>query len=153
MIIKSKEFEDAITMTVFLNTSMMCIQSFYDDQNPIFLFFNNIFTSVFATEMALKLLAMGVREYLRDSLNILDGLIVVLSFVEIFIFSGGGSAAGAFKAFRTFRVLRVTKLFKALEFMKIIIKVVVRSFSSFIYISILLFLFTFIYALIGRTLY
>lgn len=82
---------------------------------------NYIFTGIFALEMALKLIAFGFVGYVRDSLNVLDGLIVIISFVEILFLSGGNSAASAFKTFRTFRVLRVTKLFKALEFMKVIL--------------------------------
>jgi hypothetical protein len=78
---------------------------------------------------------------------------VIISFVELIFLSGGNRAAGAFKTFRTFRVLRVTKLFKALEFMKIIIKVVSKSLSSFIYVALLLLLFVFIYSLLGRQLY
>lgn len=67
----------------------------------------------------MKVIAYGFAGYVRDGLNVLDGIIVLISFVEILFLSGGNSAASAFKTFRTFRVLRVTKLFKALEFMKV----------------------------------
>ncbi len=77
--------------------------------------------------MLLKIIVYNVAGYLKDPLNILDGIIVIISLVEIFFLSGRNQAASAFKTFRTFRVLRVTKLFKALEFMKIIIQVVQNS--------------------------
>jgi hypothetical protein len=73
--------------------------------------------------------------------------------MDVFAVTGGGKAAGAFKTLRAFRVLRVTKLFKVLDFMVIILKVISRSLSSFIYILVLLGLFIFIYALLGRQLY
>ena len=50
-------------------------------------------------------------------------------------------------------MLRVTRLLRALAFMKIIINVVGKTISSFMYIAILLFLFIFIYSLLGMQLY
>ena len=50
-------------------------------------------------------------------------------------------------------MLRVTRLLRALAFMKIIINVVGKAISSFMYIAILLFLFIFIYSLLGMQLY
>jgi len=42
-----------------------------------------IFTVVFAIEMVLKLFAFGLRKYLVESINILDGFIVIMSLVEL----------------------------------------------------------------------
>jgi hypothetical protein len=42
-----------------------------------------IFTVVFAIEMALKLFAFGVKKYLVEIINILDGFIVIMSMVEL----------------------------------------------------------------------
>lgn len=118
LLIQSKAFENFIIVTVICNTTTLAVQSFYDDSD-VFLIFNYIYTVIFTIEMALKIFAYKFKGYLQDGLNILDGLIVIISLVEIF-FLTGNSAASAFKTFRTFRVLRVTKLFKALEFMKVI---------------------------------
>lgn len=152
--VQSKGFENGITSVVFINTSLLCIQSFYSsDSISIFVTLNYVFTGIFTFEMLVKLIAIGVRSYVRDSLNILDGTIVIMSLMDVFAVTGGGKAAGAFKTLRAFRVLRVTKLFKVLDFMVIILKVISRSLSSFIYILVLLGLFIFIYALLGRQLY
>lgn len=46
---------------------------------------NYIFTGLFTMEMILKLFALGFFEYVADSFNIFDGLVVVLSIVEIIL--------------------------------------------------------------------
>jgi len=102
--------------------------------------------------MAAKLIALGVRKYLRDKMNYLDGSVVILSLFEIAFLSDGGGALSAFRAvriFRTFRVLRVARLLRSMQSMQIIMGVISRSISSFIYLALLLLLFVFIYALLG----
>ncbi len=46
---------------------------------------NYIFTGLFTMEMVLKLFALGFFEYVADSFNLFDGLVVVLSIVEIIL--------------------------------------------------------------------
>ncbi len=46
---------------------------------------NYIFTGLFTMEMILKLFALGFFEYVADSFNIFDGVVVVLSIVEIIL--------------------------------------------------------------------
>ena len=53
------------------------------------------------------------------------------------------------RVFRTFRVLRVTRLLRGLESMVLIINVFMKSFEQFFYITVLMFTFVFIYALLG----
>lgn len=67
--------------------------------------------------MGLKVIGLGLTDYLRDKMNVFDAFVVILSLVELAIFGGGGSAISAFRSvriFRTFRVLRVTKLIRSL---------------------------------------
>lgn len=102
--------------------------------------------------MASKIIALGINGYVRDKMNIFDGTIVLLSVIEMVLFGGTNKAVSAFRAVRivrTFRVLRVTRLLRSLEFMGKIIEVIGKTIDTFIYIAFLLFLFIFIYALLG----
>jgi len=56
---------------------------------------NFAFTIIFAVEMCLKVFGFGVKGYLRDMMNIIDGLIVIVSLVEIFFFPSGGNNSSA----------------------------------------------------------
>ena len=89
-------------------------------------------------------------------MNILDGAVVTLSIIEIVMTATGGGAGGGslqafrtIRVFRTFRVLRVTRLLRALQQMQVIVRVMQSSFMSFVYITSLLFIFVFIYSLLG----
>ena len=120
-------------------------------------FQNLIFTYIFIVEMALRLLAVGPKKYSGEVMNLLDGGVVILSIVEILMSAlGGGSGAGSLQAFRTirvfrtFRVLRVTRLLRGLQSMAMVIRVIGKSFMDFILITILMFVFIFIYTLLGR---
>lgn len=119
---------------------------------------NECFTWIFIFEFTAKNLAIGIKKYLDDSLNWLDGTIVLLSMIEIVLAGilgdGGGLATfKVFRVFRTFRVLRVARLLRGLHSMKVIIGVIQRSISSFAYITMLLFVFVFIFTLLGMQIF
>ena len=102
--------------------------------------------------MGLKLIGIGVIKYLRDKMNYLDGTVVLLSIVEM-SFISNSNAVSAFrtvKIFRTFRVLRVARLLRSMNSMQVIINVLMKSLSSFVYLAFLLILFIFIYSLLLR---
>ena len=63
------------------------------------------------------------------------------------------SAFRSVKIFRTFRVFRVARILRAFHSMQVIIGVISRSFSSFVYLILLMIIFVFIYALIGMQIY
>jgi hypothetical protein len=116
---------------------------------------NDYFTWIFIFEMFSKITAIGIYKYCSDKMNYLDGGVVILSIIEMVagaILNGENLGLGAFKTIRmlrTFRVFRIARLLKALESMQTIMGVIVRSYKSFIYITILMFLFIFIFSLLG----
>ena len=92
---------------------------------------NVLFTWIFIVELTMKLLARGVKKYVSEKFNLLDGAVVLLSIVEMLMASlGGGGGAGNLQAFRTvrvfqtFRVLRVTRILRSLKSMAMIIGVI-----------------------------
>jgi voltage-dependent calcium channel L type alpha-1D len=119
---------------------------------------NSLFTYIFIIELSMKLIAVGPNRYLSDKMNYMDGGVVIMSIIELVINSistegkGGGSSLSAFRTiriFRTFRVLRVARLLRALDSMQMIIAVIQKSIMQFVYISLLMILFIFIFALLG----
>ena len=65
-----------------------------------------VFTVVFILEMILKLVALGVRQYLKVTWNIFDGVIVIMSIVDMSMeFSNAGGAGGVLSVLRTFRLV------------------------------------------------
>ena len=118
--------------------------------------FNEIFTWLFIYELVSKLLAIGIAKYCSDKMNYIDGSVVLLSIIEMvidLILSGEGDGNlqqfKALRILRAFRVFRIARLLRALESMQTIIQVMVKSYKSFIYITILMFLFIYIFSLLG----
>jgi hypothetical protein len=146
---------------VFLNTIILALDGLTPDSWTEF--FNNLnlaFTAIFAAEMALKLFGLGLRLYVKDFFNVFDAFVVAISMVELVINSlgngGNGGATSGLKAvriFRIFRVLRVTRLLRSLKFMKVIIDVLKSTFEQFMYIALLMFLFVFIFTLLGTQIF
>lgn len=103
---------------VFLNTLILAMEGLVEGDGAALLDeFNLVFTIIFTVDMGLKLIGMGVGEYVRDPMNSFDGIIVIISLVELALTSGKKSAFSAFRSvriFRAFRVLRVTKLIRSL---------------------------------------
>jgi hypothetical protein len=165
--IESSFINFILLSSVFLNTLIMAMDglspdSWADTLSDI----NTGFTVIFTTEMAFKLYGLGPRKYVGDFFNIFDAFVVMISLVEVVINamnssdqSSGGKAnntASAFRAvriFRIFRVLRVTRLLRSLHFMKVIIEVVKSTLEQFVYIAVLMFLFVFIFTLLGTQIF
>jgi hypothetical protein len=161
--ISSSIINTLLMVSVFLNTFMMALDGLTPDSwQDGFNTLNLAFTAIFAVEMLLKLFGFGPRNYLRDYFNVFDACVVVISLIEVIITytsdSGGNkrSAASAFRAvriFRIFRVLRVTRLLRSMRFMKVIMDVVKSTVEQFSYIAMLMFLFVFIFTLLGTQIF
>jgi hypothetical protein len=160
MIVKHKIFDSAMTGCVLLNTIVMGMEHY--DMTEEMIYFtttaNDWFTWIFIVEMTSKLLAIGAKKYLQDKMNWLDGGVVSISIIELVITAAGGgggnlSAFQTIRVFRTFRVLRVARLLRALKSMKVIISVIAKSAGSFVYITLLMFVFVFIYTLLGMQIF
>ena len=81
-------------------------------------FMNNIFNWIFFTEMILKIFGLGFYNYKKDSYNILDAIIVIISMIDWTIAQTDAEQSSFFKAFRAVRMLRMmklTKIFKSLN--------------------------------------
>lgn len=151
---ESKFFGNLMTAFVILNTLVLAtdhhgIATEWSDINTEL---NFAFTIIFAFEMALKLFGMGIIGYCQDPMNYVDGLVVILSLIEIVFLQSGNSVFTAFRTiriFRTFRVLRVARLFRYLTYMGKIIRIIGDSIDDFAYLSLLLLLFNTIFSLLG----
>ena len=68
------------------------------DSRSIFAFklMNDIFTYIFSIEMCIKLLAYGIKGYVKDTINVFDGSIVIISLVEVIFLHGGDKITSFF---------------------------------------------------------
>ena len=119
-----------ITVLIIANTIVLALDEYPEDPEIIKIseLLNDFFTWAFVAELIIKVFGLGVREYARDSFNIFDALIVVLSLVDIIVTAASGSDdnSGTFSAFRGVRLLRVFKLARSWNsFREILAKIIV----------------------------
>ncbi|KAL4420689.1 hypothetical protein ABPG75_010345 [Micractinium tetrahymenae] len=110
-------------------------------------------TWLFAAEVALKLLGLGVWGFFSDTFNAFDLLVVALGLLEMALTLGAnGNALRSFRTLRilrSFRVLRVLKIFRYLDSLRVISEVLMGSMGQFLAVALLMVLFIFVFALIG----
>ncbi|KAL4835818.1 hypothetical protein H8958_005992 [Nasalis larvatus] len=149
-IVDSKYFSRGIMMAILVNTLSMGVE--YHEQpeelTHALEISNIVFTSMFALEMLLKLLACGPLGYIRNPYNIFDGIIVVISVWEIV-----GQADGGLSVLRTFRLLRVLKLVRFLPALRRQLVVLVKTMDNVATFCTLLMLFIFIFSILGMHLF
>ena len=133
---------------------------------------NYIFTSIFAVEIIMKMLAYGFVGYFvkrpipkhlgneghrsSSNWNRFDFTVVVVSLVEIVVSlvllqrGGGGSTdLGWVSIFRTFRLLRVLKLGQKWKAMNTLINAIMMSISDVTYLVTVLVIIVYTYAVLG----
>ena len=105
--VASKYFRRIVLSAIVVNTLSMGIE--YHGQPPELTnaleYSNLVFTSLFAIEMILKIIADGCMKYIKNAYNLFDGGIVLMSVIEL-----QGHKNSGLSVLRTFRLLRVLKL-------------------------------------------
>ena len=99
--------------------------------------------------MALKLAALGVRDYVRDSWNIFDGLLVVGSLV----LQPFDNLTSTLLMVRVFRICRLFRIIKRARGLRMLFKTLVLSLPALANISMLLLLIFFVFAVLGIKLF
>uniref|UniRef100_A0A8C1W674 Voltage-dependent T-type calcium channel subunit alpha n=1 Tax=Cyprinus carpio TaxID=7962 RepID=A0A8C1W674_CYPCA len=149
-IVDSKYFNRGIMIAILINTLSMGVE--YHEQpeelTDVLEISNIVFTSLFALEMLLKLLAYGLYGYISNLYNIFDGIIVIISVCEIV-----GQSDGGFSVLRTFRLLRVLKLVRFLPALRRQLVVLMKTMDNVATFCMLLMLFIFIFSILGMHLF
>ena len=73
-----------ITIIILANTAVLALEKYPEDPNQTKVkeILNELFTWIFVAEMVIKMIGLGFKQYVRDSYNIFDVIVVILSIVE-----------------------------------------------------------------------
>ena len=84
-IVKSSQFDNLMTLMVLLNSITLALErhGIKEEERKLLDTFDDWFTNIFIVEMAAKIIAIGIKKYLADRMNWLDGSVVMLSIFEI----------------------------------------------------------------------
>ena len=143
---ESKWFQNLVTVAILIAGILVGISTYPDFSQKhaqLLELLNQIILGIFIVEVVVKIIAQGKKpwHYFNDSWNIFDFIIVAAAFMPF----GGGSIA----ILRLLRLLRVLKLVKALPKLQMLVGALLKSIPSMTYVSILLFLLFYIYAVAG----
>ena len=154
--VTSVSFNFFIFLLILGNTATLAAYSYdqSDLQEQVLELFNEFFTWIFFLEMILKLIGLGWDNYKQDGYNVFDAVIVIISLVDWTLSRIPGLNAGsALNAFRALRLLRMMKLSKSWKALGEILRKTIKSLKDISNFSMLLFLFMYIFALLGMQLF
>lgn len=147
-LVEHKYFQQGILLAILINTLSMGIEYHNQpEQLTVAVEISNIvFSAIFAVEMMLKIIAEGPFGYISNGFNVFDGIVVVLSVVELcqaVVEERGGSSG--LSVLRTFRLLRILKLVRFLPNLRRQLFVMLRTMDNVAVFFSLLVLFIFIF--------
>lgn len=105
---------------------------------------NEVLTWLFVAEMLLKLVALGLKGYWKDSFNKFDTVVNIVSVVELYATSNG-----SLSALRAFRILRVMKIAGTSQSLKLFIETLSKTIVELGNFALIVALISFIFALLG----
>ncbi|XKL62043.1 hypothetical protein PGB90_001876 [Kerria lacca] len=172
-VVNLRYFDMFIMVVIILSSMALATEDPVDEnsrRNKILNHLDHCFTGVFAVEMILKVIDLGIilhpGSYLREFWNFLDAIVVICALVSLAIelvastgnapVPKGKSATanlGTIKSLRVLRVLRPLKTIKRVPKLKAVFDCVVNSLKNVINILIVYMLFHFIFAVIAVQLF
>ncbi|XP_071550558.1 voltage-dependent T-type calcium channel subunit alpha-1G-like [Panulirus ornatus] len=162
-LVEHRYFQRGILVAILINTLSMGVE--YHNQPEMLTVIvetsNYIFSAVFAIEMLLKIIAEGPFGYISNGFNVFDGVIVILSVVEMYeSYSTSTTAAdqqagqgSGLSVLRTFRLLRILKLVRFMPQLRRQLFVMLRTMDNVAIFFSLLILFIFIFSVLGMFLF
>lgn len=101
--------------------------------------------------MLIKLTGLGLQEYIRDSLNIFDAIIVIMSVVDnvLFYSIGNSVSGGGVTILRSIRLLRVFKLARNWKSLRILMGKIVDTLPNIASFGFLLIIFQVVFIILG----
>ena len=149
-------FNLVMTLAIVINTYLLALDKYpmSKEYNQQLEKCNNFFSAVFFGEMVIKMLGLGLKDYMSDNFNIFDSCIVSTSVVEFLIaLSGIKTSGGALTSLRTLRLLRVFKLARSWTSFRELLEKMIMTVKDIANFSVLMLLFVFICSLLGMELY
>nr|XP_004655648.1 voltage-dependent T-type calcium channel subunit alpha-1G isoform X1 [Jaculus jaculus] len=163
-IITHKMFDHVVLVIIFLNCITIAMERPKIDPHSaerIFLTLSNyIFTAVFLAEMTVKVVALGwccgEHAYLRSSWNVLDGLLVLISVIDILVSmvsDSGTKILGMLRVLRLLRTLRPLRVISRAQGLKLVVETLMSSLKPIGNIVVICCAFFIIFGILGVQLF
>lgn len=153
---QSSAFQAAIMGAIVANALVMMLE--WHDAPPAYRLslrvLNYAFSLVFLAEMALKLVALGARQYAFDAWNAFDGILVTLSVLDLSLELAGDVVVlpvdpNLLRLLRMLRVVRLLRVVKSLKGLRTLLVTLWSSLPALQNVGLLLGLVIYMYAIAG----
>ena len=152
-------FDATIMGIIMLNVLFMAMEHHnMSSQWRLVMFTTNIiFTAIYIIEAAIKLLAIGPKNYFRDTSSAFDFVIVCFSVVGIIIEPSPSAAANSqlsvVSLLRIFRIARIFRLIPKAKGLRTLFHTLITSLPALWNVGSMLLLFFFMYSVMGMQLF
>jgi hypothetical protein len=155
----NRMFALTILLLIVLNTTILGLdhypETFFD--NDMFNKINTFLTWAFFCEMMIKVIGLGLTNYVKDRVNVFDAFVVLITvaqnITEYVLYNGDVENNASTSTFRAIRLLRFFKIARTFKSFQIMVDKIGQSVSDIGSFSVLLFLFLFTFTLLGVELY
>jgi hypothetical protein len=151
----TNEFDATVMVLILANVLVMSMSYAGESEawaNNLF-WTNTVFTFVFTLEVILKNIALGPTAYLQDAWNRFDVAVVALSIVGFVITVATTTKASYLALLRIFRIARAFRLIKRAKGLRTLLNTLIFSLPALTNVGSVLFLFFFIFAVMGMNLF
>lgn len=141
-------FEIAITLVILVNSTLIGVETYI--QNPGIQLVQTIILGIFTAEILMRYIAAdNNKAFFTNGWNLFDLALVLIGYVPETLFANAGMAM----AFRVLRVFRVLRLLRTCQEVKLIVSVLVKSTSALAYNLVFYFIFLYLFAILGVSLF
>ncbi|KAM9390810.1 LOW QUALITY PROTEIN: voltage-dependent T-type calcium channel subunit alpha-1H-like, partial [Salvelinus alpinus] len=137
-VITHKMFDHIILLFIFLNCITIALErpdiQTHSTERVFLSVSNHIFTVIFIAEMTVKVVAQGLYSgeavYLKSSWNVLDGMLVFVSLLDILVSvasAGGNRILGILRVLRLLRTLRPLRVISRAPGLKLVVETLITS--------------------------
>ena len=141
-------FEILIVGVILINSILIGVETAFT--SPGIRLTQQIILGIFTLEILARIIAAkSAKEFFSSGWNIFDLTLVLISYIPEGLFE----SAHMMVAFRVLRVFRVLRLLRTAPEIKLIISVLAKSFSALFYNGIFFFIFLYLFAIIGVSLF
>jgi len=157
-VVTHKLFSEISLAVVFANTVVLSLDHYpmTHSMSANLELAHFVFLSLFVVEMLLKLGGLGWKNYFLDKFNIFDAVIILCDVIEVsslpprFLVSKHSTIeAGSVSLLRSFRLFRVFRLARRWKSFRDLLSMIAHAVASIGNFGVLLFLFLYIFALMG----
>jgi len=156
-LVESERFNAFILVAIVINSLLIGVQT-YDDAPEFIHYIQLVTLFIFFVEIVLRWLAReSTRVYLTDWWNYFDILIfafgVIPEIIGLFTPENPTDQSSIWATLRILRIVQLTRSIRAVDELRLLVAVLIKSIRSLSYIAVLFLLIMYIYAIVGVTLF